>query len=138
MNGDHMIASASHNVNGSTNGQGASAAAWGAQEEQEDGAAAWGSSDSKGNAWGSTPIGNPDEVPEDGGWGSFFEKSATKGSSVPPPPTQSNGANGGNNDSFTEVGQLGRGYIVAKTRKRITDDGGRSIFSTDEKFRPRD
>jgi hypothetical protein len=31
-----------------------------------------------------------------------------------------------------EVGQLGRGYIVAKTRRRITDDGGRSILATDQ------
>jgi hypothetical protein len=31
-----------------------------------------------------------------------------------------------------EVGQIGRGYIVAKTRRRITDDGGRSILATDQ------
>lgn len=31
-----------------------------------------------------------------------------------------------------EVGQLGRGHIVAKTRRRITDDGGRSILATDQ------
>jgi len=31
-----------------------------------------------------------------------------------------------------EVGQLGRGYILAKTRRRITDDGGRSILATDQ------
>jgi hypothetical protein len=30
------------------------------------------------------------------------------------------------------VGQLGRGYIVAKTRRRITDDGGKSILATDQ------
>jgi len=32
----------------------------------------------------------------------------------------------------TQVGQLGRGYIVAKTRRRITDDGGKSILATDQ------
>jgi hypothetical protein len=33
-----------------------------------------------------------------------------------------------------QVGQLGRGYeyIVAKTRRRITDDGGKSILATDQ------
>lgn len=34
--------------------------------------------------------------------------------------------------SQKEVGQLGRGYIVVKTRKRITDDGGKSILATDQ------
>lgn len=31
-----------------------------------------------------------------------------------------------------QVGQLGRGYIVAKTRRRIPDDGGKSILATDQ------
>jgi hypothetical protein len=32
------------------------------------------------------------------------------------------------------VGAIGRGYIVAKTRRRITDDGGRSILATEQRF----
>lgn len=118
--------------------QPSAASLWGVEGESPSGEGNWGESgdatppeavaDLSGWDAPATPNGKSDHREESGLETPRAAATPPAPATPPPPPPPPR----------RQVGQLGRGYIVAKTRMRITDDGGRSIYSTDEKFKPRD